>query len=72
MSIVATSYLQVESPGTLVGKVMALAIMLANCATPAGQLAYGVALDIVPAWAIALVATFMTAAVAWWLAHAER
>lgn len=72
MSIVATSYLQVESPGTLVGKVMALAIMLANCATPAGQLAYGVALDIVPAWAIALVAASMTAAVAWWLARAER
>ena len=72
MSIVATSYLQVESPGTLVGKVMALAIMLANCATPVGQLAYGVALDIVPAWAIALVAAFMTAAVAWWLARAER
>lgn len=72
MSIVATSYLQVESPGTLVGKVMALAIMLANCATPAGQLAYGVALDIVPAWAIALVAASVTAAVAWWLARAER
>lgn len=72
MSIVATSYLQVESPGTLVGKVMALAIMLANCATPAGQLAYGVALDIVPAWAIAFVAASVTAAVAWWLARAER
>ena len=72
MSIVATSYLQVESPGTLVGKVMALAIMLANCATPVGQLAYGVALDIVPAWAIAFVAASVTAAVAWWLARAER
>lgn len=72
MSIVATSYLQVESPGTLVGKVMALAIMLANFATPAGQLAYGVALDVAPAWALALVAALATALVARWLARADR
>ena len=72
MSVVATSYLQTESPGTLVGKVMALALMLANFATPLGQLGYGVALDRVPAWGIALVAATATAAVALWLAHAMR
>ena len=72
MSVVATSYLQTESPGTLVGKVMALALMLANFATPLGQLGYGVALDRVPAWGIALVAATATAAVALWLAHATR
>ena len=69
MSVVATSYLQMKSPGTLVGKVMALALMLANFATPLGQLGYGVALDLVPAWAIALTAAAATTAVAFWLAQ---
>ena len=72
MSVVATSWLQTESPGTLVGKVMALALMLANFATPLGQLGYGVALDLVPAWAIALAAAAATAAVAAWLARSAR
>ncbi|MBM6755460.1 MFS transporter [Collinsella tanakaei] len=67
MSIVATTYLQVESPETLVGKVMALTYMLANCATPAGQLAYGIALDAVPAWVIGAVAAAMIVLVAAWL-----
>ena len=72
MSVVATSWLQTESPGTLVGKVMALTLMLANFATPLGQLGYGVALDLVPAWAIALAAAAATAAVAAWLARSAR
>lgn len=72
MSVVATSWLQTESPGTLVGKVMALTLMLANFATPLGQLGYGVALDLVPAWAIALVAAAATLAVALWLARSEK
>ena len=72
MSVVATSWLQTESPGTLVGKVMALTLMLANFATPLGQLGYGVALDLVPAWAIALAAAAATAVVAAWLARAAR
>lgn len=67
MSVVATSYLQMKSPGILVGKVMALTLMLANFATPLGQLGYGVALDVVPAWAIAFVAAGATVAVAIWL-----
>ncbi len=72
MSVVATSWLQTESPGTLVGKVMALALMLANFATPLGQLGYGVALDLVPAWAIALAAAGATVVVAAWLARSAR
>ena len=72
MSVVATSWLQTESSGTLVGKVMALALMLANLAAPAGQLGYGIALDHVPAWAIALVAAAATAAVAVWLSRGEK
>ena len=72
MSVVATSFLQTESPGTLVGKVMALTLMLANFATPLGQLGYGVALDYVPAWSIALVAVVATLLVALWLARAGR
>ncbi|MDM8245703.1 MFS transporter [Collinsella tanakaei] len=72
MSVVATSWLQTESPGTLVGKVMALTLMLANFATPLGQLGYGVALDLVRAWAIALAAAAATTAVAAWLARSAR
>lgn len=72
MSVVATSWFQTESPGNLVGKVMALALMLANFATPLGQLGYGVALDLVPAWAIALAAAGATSAVAAWLARSAR
>ena len=72
MSIVATTYLQVESPETLVGKVMALTYMLANCATPAGQLAYGIALDVVPAWAIGAVAAAMIVLVAAWLRRGSQ
>lgn len=72
MSVVATSYLQMKTPGTLVGKVMALTLMLANFATPLGQLGYGIALDLVPAWGIALMAAGATAAVAWWLARGEN
>lgn len=71
MSIVAMSYLQTESPGTLVGKVMALALMLANCTSPLGQLGYGVALDVAPAWAIAVLAAVATALVAMWLARGD-
>lgn len=55
-SIAATTYLQVESPGTLVGKVMALAMMLANFATPLGQIAYGAVFDLVDPWMVAAVA----------------
>ncbi len=72
MSIVATTYLQVESPETLVGKVMALTYMLANCATPAGQLAYGIALDAVPAWVIGAVAAAMIVLVAAWLRRGSQ
>ena len=33
--------MQLETPGHLVGKVIALAMSLANCAQPVGQLVYG-------------------------------
>lgn len=72
LSIALTSYLQAESPGTLVGKVMALAMMLANLATPAGQLVYGVAFDYVEPWAVALLSAIATALVAVFLARAYR
>lgn len=71
-SIVMTSYLQLESPGDLVGKVMALAMMLANFATPAGQLVYGAAFDRMPPWAIALAAAVGVALVAVGLRGALR
>lgn len=40
-SIQSISFVQLETPGHLVGKVIALAMSLANCAQPVGQLVYG-------------------------------
>lgn len=72
LSIALTSYLQMGLPGTLVGKVMALAMMFANLATPVGQLVYGVALDYVVPWVVALLAAAATTAVALLLEQAYR
>lgn len=72
MSIAATSYLQMESPGTLVGKVMALTLMLANFATPLGQIAYGAAFDRVDPWLVAALAALAVALVTAHLARVYR
>ena len=40
-SIQAISFVQLETPGHLVGTVIALTMSLANCAQPVGQLIYG-------------------------------
>ena len=40
-SIQSISFVQLETPGHLVGKVIALIMSLANCAQPVGQLIYG-------------------------------
>lgn len=72
LSIVATSYLQREAPETLTGKVMSLAMMLANLAAPLGQVAYGAAFDHVPAWVVAALASGATAVVAVWLRRGGR
>lgn len=45
-SIQAISFVQLETPGHLVGKVIALAMALANCAQPVGQLVYGLLFDV--------------------------
>lgn len=44
-SIQAISFVQLETPPHLVGKVIALAMALANCAQPLGQLVYGTLFD---------------------------
>ena len=44
-SVQAVAFVQGETPGGLIGKVMALVMALANCATPVGVLAYGWLLD---------------------------
>lgn len=72
LSIVATSYLQREAPETLTGKVMSLAMMLANLAAPLGQVVYGAAFDHVPAWTVAALASGATAVVAVWLRRGGR
>lgn len=45
-SIQAISFVQLETPGHLVGKVIALTMSLANCAQPVGQLIYGGLFDV--------------------------
>lgn len=45
-SVQAVAFVQGETPGGLIGKVMALVMALANCATPVGTLAYGWLLDV--------------------------
>ena len=63
-SILMTSYLQMETPDELIGKVMGLAMMFGNLATPAGQIAYGAAFDLASPWFVAALAAVATALVA--------
>lgn len=63
-SILMTSYLQMETPDELTGKVMGLAMMFGNLATPAGQIAYGAACDLASPWFVAALAAVATALVA--------
>ncbi|OUN42569.1 MFS transporter [Enorma massiliensis] len=63
-SILMTSYLQMETPDELTGKVMGLAMMFGNLATPAGQMAYGAAFDLASPWFVAALAAVATALVA--------
>lgn len=44
-SVQAVAFVQARTPGTLIGKVMALVVGLSNCAAPVGQLVYGGMLD---------------------------
>ena len=63
-SILMTSYLQMETPDELTGKVMGLAMMFGNLATPAGQIGYGAAFDLASPWFVAALAAVATALVA--------
>lgn len=45
VTITLTSYLQTETPHRLVGKVVSLMFAAVNCATPLGQLVFGIASD---------------------------
>ncbi|WP_417057023.1 MFS transporter [Enorma massiliensis] len=63
-SILMTSYLQMETPDELTGKVMGLAMMFGNLATPAGQIAYGAAFDLASPWFVVALAAVATALVA--------
>lgn len=63
-SILMTSHLQMETPDELTGKVMGLAMMFGNLATPAGQIAYGAAFDLASPWFVAALAAVATALVA--------
>lgn len=49
-SVVMMSFVQTESPTDVVGKVVALMLAAANCATPLGQLMFGAGFDHLPPW----------------------
>ena len=46
-SIIGISFLQMETPSDLIGKVIALTMSAANCAMPVGQLVFGIGFDMV-------------------------
>lgn len=71
-SILMTSYLQMETPDELTGKVMGLAMMFGNLATPAGQIAYGAAFDLASPWFVAALAAVATALVAVPMSRSSR
>lgn len=48
LSVVCVSYLQVETPPNLIGKVVALGIAASVCAMPIGQLLFGSTYDFLP------------------------
>lgn len=48
LSVVCVSYLQMETPSNLIGKVVALGVAASVCATPIGQLLFGPAYDLLP------------------------
>ncbi len=57
-SIVGISFLQMNTPGDLIGKVIALTMSAANVALPAGQLIFGFGFDAIAA---PILATFVLA-----------
>lgn len=63
-SIIGISFLQMETPTDLVGKVIALTMSAANCAMPLGQLIFGIGFDSVPASVLALGVTAVMLGVA--------
>lgn len=72
VSILMMSFLQMETPAELTGKVMGLAMMFGNLATPAGQIAYGAAFDLASPWFVAALAAIATAFVVVPLSHGLR
>lgn len=72
ITIVLVSFLQKETPGELVGKVIAFTYAGVNCATPIGQLVYGIAYDyLLPALIIGVMFAGMVLTALVW-AHVMR
>ena len=64
-SIIGISFLQMETPSDLIGKVIALTMSAANVALPVGQLVYGVGFDAVsvPVLAVCVVLVMLVISV---------
>ena len=63
-TVVLLSLVQAQVPGQLLGKVIACIQAVANCASPLGQLGYGLLFDRLPPWAVLLGAAALSALVA--------
>ena len=63
LSVLLLTAVQRQSPPELLGKVMALAMAVTNCASPLGQAVYGGLFELCPPWAVLLGAAACAAAV---------
>ena len=64
--VVLSAAVQARTPPELLGKVMALIMAVANCASPLGQAVYGALFEHFPAWAVLLGAAGAAALAAVW------
>ena len=64
LTVLLCAAVQRQTPPELLGKVMALIMAAANCASPLGQAAYGALLESCPAYAVLLGAAAAAAAIA--------
>ncbi len=63
-TVVLLTLVQAQVPGQLLGKVIACIQAVANCASPLGQLGYGLLFDALPPWTVLLGAAVLSGLVA--------
>ena len=63
-TVVLLTLVQAQVPGQLLGKVIACIQAVANCASPLGQMGYGILFGSLPPWTVLLGAAALSALVA--------